>query len=270
MATIESAFLDLRHLDILAGGDSPVHRFDPRLKVGIAAVFILGVVSFDKYVIAAMLPFGLFLCLIMGMGAIPAGVLLRKLILVTPFALLIGLFNPVFDQAPVLALGPVVVTGGWLSLVSILLRCWLTVGAVILLVATTGFNQVCMALERLGMPNLFAIQLLFVHRYLFVLMSEGQRMHRARTLRSFQGRGLGMKTVGSLLGGLLLRTLDRAHRIHLAMRCRGFDGTIRTRRPARLTGRDLLLALLAVLLLVAMRSFDCASLLGRLLTGAGA
>jgi len=270
MATIESAFLDLRRLDTLAGSDSPVHRLDPRLKVGIAAVFVLCVVSFDKYVVAAMLPFGLFLSLVMGLAGLPARFILKKLALVTPFALLIGLFNPVFDQQPVLVLGPVAVSGGWLSLLSILLRCWLTVAAVLVLIATTGFTHVCMALERLGMPALFAVQLLFVHRYLFVLMAEGQRVHRARALRSFGGRGLGMNTVGPLLGGLLLRTLDRAQRIHLAMRCRGFDGTIRTRRPGRLTSRDLLLAVLVALLLVAMRTVDCASLLGRLLTGAGA
>ena len=53
-----------------------------------------------------------------------------------------------------------------------------------------------MALERLGMPRIFAVQLLLLYRYIFVLMEEGIRMYRARQLRAFHGRGLGMRTFG--------------------------------------------------------------------------
>lgn len=269
MATIESAFLELGYLDTLASGDSPLHRLDPRVKVLIAALFVVCVASFDRYVIAALLPFALILSLLMGLGNIPAGFLLKKLLLVAPFALLIGLFNPLFDQQPLLSLGPITVTGGWLSLLSILLRVCLTVGAMLILIATTGFNAVCMALEKLGMPKIFAVQLLLLYRYIFVLMVEGQQLFRARALRSFQGRGIDIKTFGHLIGGLLLRSLDRGQRIHLAMRCRGFDGTIRTRRAPQLSRRDLLLFFLACLLLLALRRYDGALLLGRLLTGGG-
>jgi len=62
-------------------------------------------------------------------------------------------------------------------------------------------------------------------------------MVRARALRSFNGRGLGFGTYSSLLGHLLLRTLDRAQRLHLAMLSRGFDGEIRLLRPLHLHAR---------------------------------
>jgi len=267
MAQIESAFLDLSHLDALAARDSIIHRLDPRVKVLTAALFVLCVVSFDKYVIAAMLPFALFLSLIMGLGGIPAHFILKKLVLVSPFAILLGMFNPFLDQQTLLYLGPIPVSGGWLSFLSILLRFCLTVGALLILVATTGFNAVCMAMEKMGMPKIFAVQLLLLYRYIFVLMDEGQRMYRARALRSFQGRGTEMKTFGHMIGGLLLRTLDRGQRIHLAMLCRGFDGTIRTRRAPELNVSDFVLFFLTSLLLIGMRRFDCSLLLGQLLTG---
>ena len=41
-----------------------------------------------------------------------------------------------------------------------------------------------------------------------------------------------------MIGQLLLRTLARAQRIHLAMLSRGFDGKIRLVRPLHLHGRD--------------------------------
>jgi cobalt/nickel transport system permease protein len=266
MAEIDSAFVDLGLLDALAGRDSSIHRLDPRVKVLTAAAFVLCVVSYDKYVIAAMLPFALFLSLITGLAGVPAGLILKRLALAAPFAVLLGLFNPFFDRQILLHLGPVAVSGGWVSFLSILLRFGLTVGAMLLLIAVTGFNGVCMALEKMGMPKILAVQLLLLYRYIFVLADEGQRMHRARALRSFDGRGTGITVYGHLVGGLLLRTLDRAQRVHLAMLCRGFDGTIRTSRPPRLVARDVLLFALACLLLIGMRRYDCSLLLGQLLT----
>jgi cobalt/nickel transport system permease protein len=267
MANIESAFIDLGYLDTLATRDSAIHRLDPRVKVLTTALFVICIVSYDKYVLSALLPFVLFLTLVMGLGGVPAHFILKKLVLVSPFAILLGMFNPFFDQQPLVSLGPIAISGGWLSFLSILLRFCLTVGAMLLLIATTGFNAVCMALEKMGMPKIFAVQLLLLYRYIFVLMNEGQRMYRARSLRSFQGRGTDMKTLGHLIGGLLLRTLDRGQRIHLAMLCRGFDGTIRIRRIPRLTARDVVLFFLSSLILIGMRCSDLPMLLGRFLTG---
>jgi cobalt/nickel transport system permease protein len=266
MVKIDAAFLDLRYLDTLAGGNSTIHRLDPRVKVLTAALFVICVVSFDKYVLSAMLPFALFLSLVMGLAGIPASYVVKKLALVLPFVLLIGLFNPLLDRQPLLQLGPLSVSGGWLSFLSILLRSCLTVGALLTLIATTGFNAVCMALEKMGMPKIFAVQLLLLYRYIFVLAEEGQRMHRARSCRCCEGRGTDMKTFASLIGCLLLRTLDRAYRIHLAMLCRGFDGTIRTRQTLRLTAPDALIFLGSGCLLLVMRSCNLSLLLGRLLT----
>jgi len=270
MSAIESTFSDLHRLEHHAGRDSAVHRLDPRVKVLITLAFLVCVVSFDKYAIAGLLPFALFLTLVIGLAGIPFGFVLNRLILAAPLALLIGLFNPVYDHQPLLQLGGLAIAGGWLSLLSLVLRICLTVGAVLALIATTGFNAVCMALQQMGMPAVFTVQLLLLYRYLFVLVEEGLRLNRARALRSFQGRGLGIRAFGFLLGSLLLRTLDRSQRIHLAMRCRGFDGAIRTRNPLRLNGRDILVLAAALGVLLAMRVFDGPMLLGRFIIGLAA
>jgi cobalt/nickel transport system permease protein len=106
-----------------------------------------------------------------------------------------------------------------------MIRFTLTVSGALVLIASTGFNSVCMAVEKMGAPRSFAVQLLFLYRYIFVLADEASRMVRARALRTFGRGGTGMRVFTSMIGQLLLRTLDRAQRIHLAMRCRGFDGT---------------------------------------------
>lgn len=267
MAKIESAFFDLSYLETLASRSTIIHKIDPRIKVLTAAIFVICVVSFDKYIISAMLPFALFLVIIMGIGTIPARFILKKLIFVSPFAIMVGIFNPLFDQQPLLHIGSIAVSGGWVSFFSILLRFSLTVSAMLILIATTGFNAVCMAMVKLGMPKIFAVQLLMLYRYIFVLVDEGLRMYQARTLRSFKNSTMGMKSYTHMAGQLLLRTLDRAQRIHLAMLCRGFDGTIRIRQTLHITRQDCVFLFGCAVMLLLMRCYNLPILVGQLLTG---
>jgi cobalt/nickel transport system permease protein len=148
-----------------------------------------------------------------------------------------------------------------------MLRFVLTVSAALILIATTGFNAVCLALEKMGTPRSFVVQLLFLYRYIFVLTDEASRMVRARSLRAFGGNGMGIRVFSSMIGHLLLRTMDRAQRIHLAMLCRGFDGEIRIARPLEFTGRDALFCLGWCGLFVLMRLYNLPELIGNAATG---
>ena len=153
--------------------------------------FLVTVVSFNRYEVAALLPLTLYPVVLAAAGGLPAGYLLRKLLIASPFALCVGLFNPLLDRAAAFHLAGAPISWGWISFASILVKFGLTVSAALALVGVTGFTAVCMALGRLGAPRLFAAQLLFLYRYLFVLAEEGLRMVRARNLRSFRGRGAG-------------------------------------------------------------------------------
>jgi cobalt/nickel transport system permease protein len=234
MSRIESTYFDIGTMDAISRQDTFVHRMDPRIKVLTTMVFIVCVVSFGKHDISALLPFLVYPLALVIFGDLPLGYLMKKVMLAAPFAVLIGIFNPLLDQEVLFQLGSIGISGGWISFVSILLRFMMTVGAALILIATTGYHAVCMALEKMGVPQIFVVQLLFLYRYLFVLVDEASRMVRARALRSFQGKGLGVRVFGSMAGHLLLRTMDRAQRIHLAMLCRGFDGTIRPFHPLRI------------------------------------
>lgn len=265
MAKIDSALFDIGTLDTLAGRDSTIHRLDPRAKVVTTLIFVLVVVSFGRYEISALLPFALFPLTLILLADLPPGYLLKKLLLTAPFAIGIGLFNPWFDHQTLLQFGPLDISGGWVSFASILLRFALSVLAALILIATTSFTGICSALERLGAPRVFSLQLLFLYRYLFVLIDEAKRLALARSLRSFGGRGLGMKVFGQLIGHLLLRTLDRAQRLHLAMLCRGFDGEIRLRLPSRIGRPELVFTLGWSAAFIILRLYNVPQLLGRLL-----
>lgn len=264
---LDTAFYDLGRLDLLAEKDSPIHRLDPRAKVITTLVFIVCVVSFGKYEVSRLLPFFLFPAFLIGMADLPFGYLLRKLLLVSPFVIFIGIFNPFFDREILLQVGSLHISGGWVSLVSILLRFMLTVGAALLLIATTGFPAICMALEKLGAPRVFTVQLLMLYRYIFVLIAEAIRMFRAYTLRSFAVKKMRYHVFKQMLGNLLLRTIDRAQRIHLAMLSRAFAGEIRIMHHYRFAGPEFLYLVAFILLFTFMRFVDISALLGNLLLG---
>lgn len=266
MGTLEKHFYDIGYLDTLAAGSTMVHRLDPRAKLITTLVFTVMVVSYGKYEISSLVPYVIYPIFLMSAGNLPPGYIFRKILLVSPFAIIVGIFNPILDPDIVLTIGDLSFSGGWVSFASILIRFSLTVGTVMALIAVTGFNDICMALEKLGAPRFFAMQLLFLYRYLFVLMEEAIRMVRARSMRVFNGRGMGVTTYASLLGHLLLRTLDRAQRIYSAMWCRGFDGSIRTTKRLSFGRAEYLFMLVWTLLFVTMRFKNLPLSLGEYVT----
>lgn len=267
MASIVGAVTDFRQLDLMANGNTGVHRRDARAKVLVTLAFILAVVSLDRYELAALFPFFLYPAVLTALAHLPVRYLARKVMVVLPFALMVGIFNPLFDQAALVRLGPLDISGGWISLASILVRATLTVGAALILVGTTGFPAICQALDQLGLPRIFTVQLLFLYRYLFVLTEEGGRTARARELRAFGKKGLGLRSYGSLLSHLLLRTWLRAERIHLAMLARGFTGEFHPRRTTRFGTRDFLFLAGWAGVFLLFRLVNVSQLLGAIVTG---
>jgi len=266
MAKIGTSLLSIGYMETLANQETALHRLDPRVKLLTTLGFIIAVVSCGKYELTGLIPFIIYPVALMAAGNLPPAYLARKVLLAAPFAVFIGIFNPLLDRATLVHLGPLAISGGWVSFASIMLRFCLTVSAALILIASTGFNAVCLALEKLGAPSSFVVQLLFLYRYLFVLSDEAARLLRARALRSFQGRGLGFKIFSSMVGQLLLRTLDRAQRIHLAMLSRGFDGRIRMVRPLSLHLRDAAFFLGWSALFVLLRLYNLPAWLGYAVT----
>ena len=267
MASIHCAVLDLKRLDLLANGNSTVHRLDARAKVLVTLVFILCVVSFNRYELTALFSYFIFPVVMISLAGLPPLFILRKIILLCPFVLVIGIFNPVFDRATLLQLGPLGISGGWLSFASILVRSVLTVGAAFILVGVTGFTAVCQALESMGMPKVFAVQLLFLYRYIFVLTEESSKVSRARELRSCGKKGQGIRSFSSMVGHLLLRTWQRAERIHMAMLARGFTGEFHARRQSCFGAPEIRYVLAWSALFIFMRLQNASQLLGMLITG---
>jgi cobalt/nickel transport system permease protein len=264
MGSIESSLRDVRFLDDLSYQDTFVHRLDPRVKILVTFAFVVSVVSFQRYTLAALFPYIFYPLFMMGAGRLPPRLFLKRILVLSPFVILIGVFNPLFDREELTRLGNLSFTGGWVSFMAILVRYCLTVSAALVLIACTGFNSLCHGLERMGAPRVFVVQLLLLYRYLFVLTDEASRMARARALRSF-GRGpMKLRVFIPLAGALLIRTMDRAQRIYGAMIARGFNGTIRLHGRLRIGGPDILFSVLWIGAFAVFRLVNAPAVLGTL------
>jgi cobalt/nickel transport system permease protein len=102
-----------------------------------------------------------------------------------------------------------------------------------------------------------------------VVADEGARMVLAVRTRSTGSRALSLRVAGSLLGHLLLRSLDRAQRIHRAMLARGFDGEVRVLRPTAIRAGDALFVAIWGEVFLTARLYNLPEWLGRWITGAG-
>lgn len=219
-----SAASEIRAMDDLAVMDSPIHRLSPTAKVIITVFYILTVVSFDKYDFSGLFIMVLFPIFGYQMSFIPVSTCFRKLWVVMPLVCAVGLANPFFDRTVLVRIGSFAVSGGVVSMCTLMLKGIFCLMASFLLIATTGMEGICHALRGLHVPKLLTTLLLLTYRYIGVLLEEVAVMNESYHLRAPNQKGIHISAWGSFLGQLLLRTMDRAQSLYDAMLLRGFDG----------------------------------------------
>ncbi len=256
-----------RELDRLGQGESPVHRLDARVKLLAAAALVLSAASFGKREVAGLVPLAALPVLAGAAGGVPLRPVARLLLAGSPFALLVGIAAPLLDAAPAAWIGGVAVRGGWLTLLSILLRYLVSAGAALVLVGTTSLPRLAGALRELGLPATFAAQIQLLHRYVFLLADEGRRLGQARLLREPARRLPRLRTARRMLAALLLRALDRGERVYRAMAVRGFAGDLPGLAPPPLRAADAVWGAAAVLFCAGARLLPLAGWIGAAVLG---
>jgi len=189
---------------------SPVHLWPAVIKLGGACTMILGTVLLPLHVTAWFASVGLCLLLVAGLSHLPPLFLLRRLLVLSPFVLGVALVNAFQAATRATFLG--------IALKSVL--CLLTV---ILVSNTTPFSEILRVLQRVRVPALLITTMALMHRYLFVLADEAERMSRARASRTFlPHRRFHWQTLATVVGQLFVRATERAERIYDAMCARGW------------------------------------------------
>lgn len=169
---------------------------------------------------------------------------LKYLLNIVPFIILISfssLFMKTNDLVSISILNHFnfVISFRIIFFISILFKSTLSILYLFLINESTSFESLIKSLKFLYLPDIFISIILFVYRYLFLLIKEAKRIEIARDLRYFGGYFFRQINVFSnIVGIILIRSIERSERIYYSMISRCFDGEIRIFEKSRLKSFD--------------------------------
>ncbi|MCB5181594.1 cobalt ECF transporter T component CbiQ [Streptomyces antimicrobicus] len=208
-------------------GHSPVHALPPHCKLAATFAFVVVVVATPR---EQMWAFGLYAVLLAAVAAVarvPAGFLLRRLLIEVPFVAFAVLMPFVAEGERVEVLGLSLSVSGLWGAWNVLAKGTLGVAASALLAATTELRALLTGLQRLGLPPLLVQIASFMVRYGDVITDELRRMSVARRSRGFEATGIRhWGVLARTAGALFIRSYERGERVHLAMVSRGWTGVM--------------------------------------------
>ncbi|HKM04289.1 MAG TPA: cobalt ECF transporter T component CbiQ [Lachnospiraceae bacterium] len=248
MSKINSAIYEIHCMDDMANKDQWLNRIHPLVKLILTLTYIATVVSFYKYDLTGIIGMAIYPIFLFVVGDISFKDSLRRLRIVLPVVCFVGVFNPIFDREILFSIGEIGISGGFISMSTLMLKGILTVLASYLLIATTTIEKICYAMGLLHIPKMFVTQILFIYRYITVLLTEANRISQAYSLRAPNQKGVHFKVWGSLVGQLLLRSMDRAEDIYESMSIRGYKGE--SHLPSGIQSKDNNYAYLFIWLIV--------------------
>ena len=225
-------------------------------------MYIGTVVSFSKYNLSGLLVMAVYPVILFIMNDISVKDALWRMRVVLPLVCVAGIFNPFFDRQAVMTVGQIEITGGVISMLTLMLKGVFTVSASYLLIATTTIEKICCALEICHLPKSLVMQVWLIYRYISVLLAETQRVVQAYELRAPGQKGVHFKVWGSLMGQMLLRSMDRAEMIYESMCLRGFDGVFRLKKEIRFCARDAVYLVLWIVIFAVLRYFAVGQMIG--------
>ncbi len=202
-------------VDVYIPGTSPLHRWDPRAKLMVGALYTASVLAIPVARSWVLFCFGALLVSAFGASRLPAG---RVLIRLGPVAGLIGLagLGMLFEGSPA-------------RFVSVSGKAALCAGCGVLMAATTQFGAMLAAMRSFRFPDILTAVSGLAHRHVFVALDEACRMMVAYRCRVPQASPLRrLRHTTRLALALCLRSAMRTERIERCLLVRGFDGVLRT------------------------------------------
>ncbi|MBK9170897.1 MAG: energy-coupling factor transporter transmembrane protein EcfT [Bryobacterales bacterium] len=207
--------MTLSLIDTHAHLDSPLHRLDPRAKIGACFLALLAVASAPRGAIAGYWAYYAILGVLLLLSRVPLRYFASRCLLASPFVVMAAAL-------------PLLAAPGPASLpvsASLLLRAFAAVLLLALLTATCRFHHLLWGLRRLRAPEVLTTVTGLMVRYIDLLVEEWQRAERARESRLCGPPRSGTVRLHARQVALVfLRSWERADRVYAAMLARGFSG----------------------------------------------
>jgi cobalt/nickel transport system permease protein len=245
-------------------GDSKLHSMDPRFKIPITVCYIFVIALTDRLVISMG---ALFLAIVLlGVARLHIIQVLKSLTMLFIFIALLWVTLPLSVPGRALVhIGPLPVSEeGVLEALSISLKSLSIVLLIIALLGTTPVFTLVHAASHFKFPKKLLYLTFLSYRYIHVVQTEYGRLRDAMRVRGFRPRTNlhTYRTLGYLIGMLLIRSYERSERIYQAMLCRGFHGNFYLLDHFHLHRRDIIFTVCMTLILIFMGCVAWTGLLG--------
>ena len=238
--------------------NSWVMKLDPRARVVAAFLFACTVVSMESFwTLGFSVVLGIFL---LASAGLPAKSTMKKVMTMDGFIIFMLCMLPFTTPGETwFTIGSLEGTKeGVMKALEITLKANAVVMTLLALVGTIDAIILGHALNRLRVPENLVHLMLFSVRYIDVLKQEYFRLRTAMKARCFQmgNNAHTYRSIGYLLGMLLVRSLERSERILEAMKCRGFQGKFYILDNFHFQKRDRIFSVLSCFFLIALISLD--------------
>ena len=155
---------------------SPVHELPPHTKLIAVLGFVVVVVSTPREAMWAFAAYAVLLAAVAAAARVPAGFLLRRLVIEVPFVAFAFLMPFVVPGEQTTVLGVSLSVPGLWGAWNVLAKGTLGVAASVLLASTTELRELLLGLQRLKLPPLLVQIASFMIRYGDVITDEMRRM----------------------------------------------------------------------------------------------
>ncbi len=246
-------------IDKYADGNSALHRLDPRVRICLFLLLILATVITPPQRFFHLIELMAVLGFLLALSRIPIGFILQRVLMVLPFLLMIVLMAPFLEvRTPTmtvnLRLTQITVDTRLLLTAAVVTKSIISVVSMILLINTGRFSEFLKALQKLRMPSVLVSILMFIYRYVFIIVDQFQRMLAARKARTFShSRKQRYRGLPQIVGMGFIRSSEHAERVYAAMLARGFDGTVRTMNQLKIRPYDIAFGAVMVLALLLIK-----------------
>ena len=252
MESVEKRLREFQKIQDLWQRSHWMNDLHPLGKLLISVLYIFTVVSFDKYDIAPLILMAAYPIFGFILGDLSFRTGLYRMRLILPLVIFVGILNPFFDRTTVMYIGSIGVSGGVISMITLMLKGFYSVLAAYILIATTSIERLCQALRLIHVPKLIVIVILLIERYFFVMGEEADRIATAYRLRAPLQKGIHYSAWGTLVGMWLIRSMDRAQIVYDSMQLRGFKGDF-DHEKIKVKSTDVVYVIFWVALFVAIR-----------------
>ncbi len=216
MTDISKAIYEIRKIDELGDRDTIIHRIDSSIKIIITIIYIIKVLAMKQFILSNVIWIILYPLILFVFGKVPLIFILKKVLFVLPIVIGLSLANLIIDFS----------YSEIYSSLLLLFKCSFSLVGSLLLIVTTGVNNLAIGLKKLKIPMILTMQILMLYRYIIFMMEEFYRVKSAYELRTLGEKSMTIKDYAQIIGKMLLKTIDRSEKVYESMQLRGFDGEI--------------------------------------------